>query len=153
MCCYVFLGQRGTLAYKGSPPQWCTGLPVKHLETATVIKRELNNCSGPDPTLSSPLSYVYHSAGVSLDPAYSDRVKFLGQPGTKICSLQISGIRKSDGGAYVFYAIPSHPTQKMPPQTGVQLLVAGRPGFKHVKKTDLIKLLKGTYCTTRCEGD
>ncbi|CAL8248410.1 unnamed protein product [Lota lota] len=72
-------------------------------------------------------SYVFHSAGVFLDPAYSNRVKYLGQPGTKNCSLQISGIKKSDGRAYMFYVITSHPTQKMPPQTGLHLLVAASP--------------------------
>ncbi|CAL8288961.1 unnamed protein product [Merluccius merluccius] len=69
-------------------------------------------------------SYVFHSAGIFLDPAYNNRVRYLGLPGTKNCSLQISEVRMSDGGEYVFYVITSHPTQKMPPQTGVRLLVS-----------------------------
>ncbi|KAK9513478.1 hypothetical protein VZT92_027006 [Zoarces viviparus] len=68
--------------------------------------------------------YVFHSAGISPDPSYQNRVEYLGQPGTKNCSLRISDVRKSDSGAYVFYLITSHPTQKMPEQSGVQLLVA-----------------------------
>ncbi|KAL6108863.1 uncharacterized protein ACO6RY_12119 [Pungitius sinensis] len=68
--------------------------------------------------------YVFHSAGISPDPSYQYRVEYLGHPGTKNCSLRISDVRASDSGAYVFYLIISHPTQKMPEQSGVQLLVA-----------------------------
>ncbi|XP_068180248.1 junctional adhesion molecule A-like isoform X2 [Antennarius striatus] len=68
--------------------------------------------------------YVFHSSGILLDPSYNNRVQFLGQPGTKNCSLRLSDVRQSDSGAYVFYLITSHPTQKMPEQRGVQLLVA-----------------------------
>ncbi|XP_063734814.1 B-cell receptor CD22 isoform X2 [Eleginops maclovinus] len=68
--------------------------------------------------------YVFHSAGLFPHPSYQNRVEYLGQPGTKNCSLRISDLRKSDSGAYVFYLITSHPTQKMPEQKGVQLLVA-----------------------------
>uniref|UniRef100_G3NQW5 Ig-like domain-containing protein n=1 Tax=Gasterosteus aculeatus aculeatus TaxID=481459 RepID=G3NQW5_GASAC len=68
--------------------------------------------------------YVFHSAGISPDPSYQNRVEYLGHPGTKNCSLRISDLRPSDSGAYVFYLIISHPTQKMPEQSGVQLLVA-----------------------------
>ncbi|XP_042346395.1 sialoadhesin-like [Plectropomus leopardus] len=67
--------------------------------------------------------YVFHSNGIALDPSYQNRVEYLGQPGTKNCSLRISDLRPSDSGAYVFYLITSHPTQKMPEQSGVQLLV------------------------------
>ncbi|XP_068426498.1 limbic system-associated membrane protein [Clinocottus analis] len=70
-------------------------------------------------------SYVFHSAGIFPDPSYQNRVEYLGQPGTKNCSLRISDVRESDSGAYVFYLITSHPTQKMPAQSGVQLLVTG----------------------------
>ncbi|XP_054477957.1 B-cell receptor CD22-like [Anoplopoma fimbria] len=68
--------------------------------------------------------YVYHSDGISPDPSFTNRVEYLGQPGTKNCSLRISDVRPSDSGAYVFYLITSHPTQKMPEQSGIQLLVA-----------------------------
>ncbi|XP_023266312.1 B-cell receptor CD22-like isoform X1 [Seriola lalandi dorsalis] len=68
--------------------------------------------------------YVFHSAGIFPDPSYQNRVQYLGQPGTKNCSLKISNLRQSDSGNYVFYLITSHPTQKMPAQRGIQLLVA-----------------------------
>ncbi|KAM7420324.1 hypothetical protein PAMA_014847 [Pampus argenteus] len=68
--------------------------------------------------------YVFHSDGVFPDPSYQNRVQYLGEPGTKNCSLRISDLRKSDSGTYVFYLITSHPTQKMPEQSGIQLLVA-----------------------------
>ncbi|CAK6954314.1 cell adhesion molecule 4-like [Scomber scombrus] len=68
--------------------------------------------------------YVFHSAGIAPDPAYQNRVQYLGQPGTKNCTLRISDLRESDSGTYVFYLITSHPTQKMPAQSGIQLLVA-----------------------------
>ncbi|XP_040899821.1 B-cell receptor CD22 [Toxotes jaculatrix] len=70
-------------------------------------------------------SYVFHSAGIFQDPSYQNRVQYLGQPGTKNCSLKISDLRPSDSGNYVFYLITNHPTQKMPEQRGIQLLVAG----------------------------
>lgn len=69
--------------------------------------------------------YVFHSAGIFPDPSYQNRVQYLGRPGTKNCSLQISDLRPSDSGNYVFYLITSHPAQKMPEQRGMQLLVAG----------------------------
>ncbi|XP_039974208.1 B-cell receptor CD22-like isoform X2 [Xiphias gladius] len=68
--------------------------------------------------------YVFHSAGIFPDPSYQNRVQYLGRPGTKNCSLQISDLRPSDSGNYVFYLITSHPAQKMPEQRGMQLLVA-----------------------------
>ncbi|MEQ2259141.1 hypothetical protein XENORESO_007501 [Xenotaenia resolanae] len=69
--------------------------------------------------------YVFHSAGIFTDPSYQNRVQYLGQPGTKNCSLRISDLKESDSGTYVFYLITNHTTEKMPPQTGIQLLVAG----------------------------
>ncbi|KAG7229458.1 hypothetical protein INR49_012857 [Caranx melampygus] len=68
--------------------------------------------------------YVFHSAGIFQDPSYQSRVQYLGEPGAKNCSLRISNLRQSDSGNYVFYLITSHPTQKMPEQKGIQLLVA-----------------------------
>ncbi|XP_034552834.1 B-cell receptor CD22-like isoform X2 [Notolabrus celidotus] len=72
--------------------------------------------------------YVFHSDGIFLDPSYQNRVEYLGRLGTKNCSLRISDLRLSDSGAHVFYVITSHPTQKMPEQRGVQLLVADSYG-------------------------
>lgn len=71
------------------------------------------------------VSYVFHSEGIFQDPSYQNRVKYLGQPGSKNCSLRISNLKESDSGTYVFYLITNHKTQKMPPQTGVQFLAAG----------------------------
>ncbi|KAM3615292.1 uncharacterized protein V6R79_026156 [Siganus canaliculatus] len=71
--------------------------------------------------------YIFHSAGIFPDPSYQNRVEYMGQPGTRNCSLRISDVRPSDSGTYVFYIITNHPTQKMPEQSGVQLLVADSP--------------------------
>ncbi|KAK2844243.1 hypothetical protein Q5P01_010902 [Channa striata] len=71
--------------------------------------------------------YVFHSAGIFPEPSYQNRVQYLGQPGTKNCSLRISDLRPSDTGTYVFYLITNHPTEKMPEQRGIQLLVADSP--------------------------
>ncbi|XP_067458340.1 limbic system-associated membrane protein [Thunnus thynnus] len=67
--------------------------------------------------------YVFHSDGIFPDPSYQSRVQYL-EPGTKNCSLRISDLTQSDSGTYVFYLITNHPTQKMPEQSGIQLLVA-----------------------------
>lgn len=69
--------------------------------------------------------YVFHSAGIFPDPSYQSRVKYLGQSGTKNCSLRINDLKQTDTGTYVFYLITNHPTEKMPAQTGIQLLVTG----------------------------
>ncbi|KAK0155587.1 Cell adhesion molecule 4 [Merluccius polli] len=95
-------------------------------------------------------SYVFHSAGIFLDPAYNNRVKYLGLPGTKNCSLQISEVRMSDGGAYVFYVITSHPTQKMPPQTGVRLLVSDSPDAVTVSVSPRGVVTKGESVHLAC---
>uniref|UniRef100_A0A672ZYT5 Ig-like domain-containing protein n=1 Tax=Sphaeramia orbicularis TaxID=375764 RepID=A0A672ZYT5_9TELE len=78
--------------------------------------------------VSSCSRYVFHSAGIFPDPLYQGRVEFQGGPGTHNCSLRISDLRPSDSGTYVFYAVVDHPTQKMPEQRGVQLLVADSSG-------------------------
>lgn len=72
------------------------------------------------------LRYVFHSAGILHEPSYQGRVEYFGQPGTTNCSLKISDLRQSDSGTYVFYLITDHPTEKMPDQCGIQLIVAGR---------------------------
>ncbi|KAJ0065954.1 hypothetical protein NL108_000212 [Boleophthalmus pectinirostris] len=71
--------------------------------------------------------YVYHSAGIFLEPLYQNRVEYLGKLGSKNCSLKISSLQESDGGTYVFYLITNHTTEKMPAQKGIQLLVSGSP--------------------------
>lgn len=77
-------------------------------------------------TLFLPLRYVFHSAGILHDPSFQGRVEYFGQPGTANCSLKISDLKQSDSGTYVFYLITDHPTEKMPDQSGIQLIVAGR---------------------------
>ncbi|XP_024123877.1 uncharacterized protein LOC112143880 [Oryzias melastigma] len=67
--------------------------------------------------------YVFHSAGIFPEPSYQNRVEYLGQSGTKNCSLRINDLKQTDTGTYVFYLITNHPTEKMPAQTGVKLLV------------------------------
>ncbi|KAM9310730.1 cell adhesion molecule 4 isoform 1-T2 [Pholidichthys leucotaenia] len=69
-------------------------------------------------------SYVFHSDRIFPEPAYQNRVQYLGEHGTKNCSLRISNLKRSDSGTYVFYLITTHPTEKMPAQKGIQLLVA-----------------------------
>lgn len=69
--------------------------------------------------------YVYHSDHIFPDPSYQNRVQYLGEPGSKVCSLRITDLRQSDSGTYVFYLITNNSTEKMPEQAGIQLLVAG----------------------------
>lgn len=103
-------------------------------------------------SLSLRLRYVFHSEGILLDPAYSNRVEYLGTPGTNNCSLRISDVRQSDSGTYVFYVITNHPTQKMPEQSGVQLLVAGGIfSFKSNSLTDLTLTTFTTVVLTNCD--
>lgn len=90
------------------------------------------------------LRYVFHSAGILPDPSYQGRVEYFGQPGTKNCSLKISDLRQSDSGTYVFYLITDHPTEKMPDQSGIQLLVAGRGIFIYWT----LNLFCGVYCSS-----
>lgn len=68
---------------------------------------------------------MYHSDHIFPDLSYQNRVQYLGEPGSKVCSLRITDLRQSDSGTYVFYLITNHSTEKMPEQAGVQLLVAG----------------------------
>ncbi|XP_015258495.1 PREDICTED: limbic system-associated membrane protein-like isoform X1 [Cyprinodon variegatus] len=94
-------GNEKGLEYKVLSEMWCLG------DSRCITER-----------------YVFHSAGIFPDPSYENRVEYLGQPGTKNCSLRISDLKESDSGTYVFYLITNHTTEKMPPQTGIQLLVA-----------------------------
>lgn len=67
--------------------------------------------------------YVYHSAGIFPEPSYQGRVKYLGQTGSKNCSLRISDLRSEDSGVYVFRFITDHLKAKLPGQRGVNLQV------------------------------
>ncbi|XP_010790942.1 B-cell receptor CD22-like [Notothenia coriiceps] len=93
--------------------------------------------------------YVFHSAGIFPHPSYQNRVEYL-QPGTKNCSLRISDLRKSDSGAYVFYLITSHPTQKMPEQKGVQLLVADSSSAVTVSASPSSDITEGVTLRLAC---
>ncbi|XP_007554363.1 B-cell receptor CD22 [Poecilia formosa] len=95
-------------------------------------------------------SYVFHSAGIFQDPSYQNRVQYLGQPGSKNCSLRISNLKESDSGTYVFYLITNHKTQKMPPQTGMQLLVAGSSTAVAVSVGPSRVILEGTGLNLAC---
>ncbi|KAK1895665.1 Basement membrane-specific heparan sulfate proteoglycan core protein [Dissostichus eleginoides] len=93
--------------------------------------------------------YVFHSAGILPHPSYQNRVEYL-QPGTKNCSLRISDLRKSDSGAYVFYLITSHRTQKMPEQKGVQLLVADSSSAVMVSASPSSDITEGVALRLAC---
>ncbi|XP_029306762.1 sialoadhesin [Cottoperca gobio] len=94
--------------------------------------------------------YVFHSASIFPDPSYQNRVEYLGQPGSKNCSVRISDVRQSDSGAYVFYVITSHPTQKMPEQSGVQLLVADSSSAVTVSASPLSDITEGVALRLAC---
>ncbi|XP_016394115.1 sialoadhesin-like [Sinocyclocheilus rhinocerous] len=70
--------------------------------------------------------YVYHSAGIFPEPSYQGRVKYLGQTGSKNCSLMISDVRSEDSGVYVFRFITDHLKAKLPGQRGVNLQVTNQ---------------------------
>ncbi|XP_050987213.1 myelin-associated glycoprotein [Labeo rohita] len=74
--------------------------------------------------------YVYHSAGIFPEPSYQGRVKYLGQTGSKNCSLMISNLRSEDSGVYMFWFITDHPKAKLPGQKGVNLQVTNQTGTK-----------------------
>ncbi|XP_008285114.1 sialoadhesin-like [Stegastes partitus] len=95
-------------------------------------------------------SYVFHSARIFPDPSYQNRVQYLGQPGTKNCSLTISDLRQSDSGTYVFYLITSHPTEKMPEQSGIQLLVAESPSAVTVLASPSTVITEGAAVRLAC---
>ncbi|XP_054898196.1 sialoadhesin [Poeciliopsis prolifica] len=94
--------------------------------------------------------YVFHSAGIFQEPSYQNRVQYLGQLGSKNCSLRISNLKESDSGTYVFYLITNHKTQKMPPQTGVQLLVSGSSTAVAVSAGPSHVVLEGTALNLAC---
>uniref|UniRef100_H3DP29 Ig-like domain-containing protein n=1 Tax=Tetraodon nigroviridis TaxID=99883 RepID=H3DP29_TETNG len=94
--------------------------------------------------------YVFHSAGILPHPSYQGRVEYFGQPGTKNCSLKISDVRQSDSGTYVFYLITDHPTEKMPEQSGVQLLVAESSGAVTVAAGPSSRVAEGETLRLAC---
>ncbi|XP_073685091.1 sialic acid-binding Ig-like lectin 14 [Garra rufa] len=67
--------------------------------------------------------YLYHSAGIFPELSYQGRVQYLGQTGSKNCSLMISDLRSEDSGVYVFRFITDHLKAKLPRQKGVNLQV------------------------------
>ncbi|KAM4633823.1 cell adhesion molecule 4-like, partial [Polymixia lowei] len=118
---------RGEQEYKVLSEMWCLGE---------------SRCITP--------SYVFHSAGIFLDPSYRNRVEYLGEPSTKNCSLRISGLKQSDSGTYVFYLITSHPTQKMPEQNGIQLLVADSSSAVAVSVSPCGNIIEGVPLHLTC---
>lgn len=80
-------------------------------------------CLGQDHCITE--RYVYHSARIFPEPAYLDRVTYLGMLGSRNCSLLISSLRVSDSGRYVFRFITDHPNAKLPGQRGIELQVTG----------------------------
>ncbi|XP_076592286.1 cell adhesion molecule CEACAM6-like [Chaetodon auriga] len=96
--------------------------------------------------------YVFHSAGILPEPSYQNRVEYLGQLGTRNCSLRISDLRESDSGTYVFYLVTSHPTQKLPEQSGVQLLVADSSNVVTVSASPSSGITEGGPLQMACCG-
>ncbi|XP_076135620.1 myelin-associated glycoprotein [Alosa pseudoharengus] len=94
-CSYDF-PERGR--YKVTSEMWCLG------QSHCITQR-----------------YIYHSAGIFLEPAYLGRVEYLGSLGSGNCSLRISALRASDSGVYVFRFITDHPLAKLPGQKGIEL--------------------------------
>ncbi|XP_022524405.1 sialoadhesin [Astyanax mexicanus] len=68
-------------------------------------------------------TYIYHSRGIFIDPAYRGRVQYLGTTGSKNCSFRITDLRTTDSGVYVFRFITDHPVEKLPGQKGITLQV------------------------------
>ncbi|KAM9852645.1 neuronal growth regulator 1-like [Aulostomus maculatus] len=94
--------------------------------------------------------YVFHSDGIFPDPSYQGRVQYLREPGKKSCSLRIQDLRVSDSGTYVFYLITNHTTQKMPEQSGIQLLVAGSSGAVPVSASSSGDIIEGAALRLAC---
>ncbi|XP_023186730.1 sialoadhesin-like [Xiphophorus maculatus] len=119
-------------------------------QTGSSEKKVLSKmwCLGDSRCLTK--SYVFHSEGILQDPSYQNRVKYLGQPGSKNCSLRISNLKESDSGTYVFYLITNHKTQKMPPQTGVQFLAAATCTAVAVMASPSRFVLEGTALNLAC---
>uniref|UniRef100_A0A4W4GUQ6 B-cell receptor CD22 n=1 Tax=Electrophorus electricus TaxID=8005 RepID=A0A4W4GUQ6_ELEEL len=68
-------------------------------------------------------TYIYHSAGIFPEPAYQGRVRYLGTTGSKNCTLQITDLRTTDSGIYVFRFITDHPVNG--PVTSVTVISTG----------------------------
>ncbi|XP_041845006.1 sialoadhesin [Melanotaenia boesemani] len=117
-CSYDYPQSSNDLKKEGQPPAQVGG--NEQIQEYKVLSEMW--CLGDSRCITQ--RYVFHSAGILPDPSYQDRVQYLGKPGTKNCSLKITNLTISDSGTYVFYLITSHPTEKMPAQNGIQLLVA-----------------------------
>lgn len=153
--CLLFQDDGGEVQhYKVLSEMWCLGnsrcvTPTYWLRpNLSIVSAQDNQILTKHLYLSLCLRYVFHSAGILLDPSFMGRVEYFGQPGTNNCSLRIFDLRQSDSGTYVFYLITDHPTEKMPDQSGIQLLVAGRGNF--IYRTKPIINTKGTIWH-RCE--
>ncbi|XP_072316697.1 myelin-associated glycoprotein-like [Eucyclogobius newberryi] len=94
--------------------------------------------------------YVYHSAGILLEPSFQSRVEYLGNLGSKNCSVKISALQESDSGTYVFYLITNHTTEKMPAQRGTQLLVSGSPAAVSVLAGPSSVIAEGESVSLSC---
>ncbi|KAK2903543.1 hypothetical protein QQF64_009314 [Cirrhinus molitorella] len=95
------------------PEEFDQGIPRKVLSEMWCLNE--SRCITP--------RYVYHSAGIFPESSYQGRVKYLGQTGSKNCSLMISDLRSEDSGMYMFRFITDHLKAKLPGQRGVNLQV------------------------------
>lgn len=95
--------------------------------------------------------YVFHSKGIFPEPAYQDRVQYLGgELGSGNCSLLIRNLRSSDSGTYVFYVITNHTEEKMPKQHGVQLIVTDNPSDVAVAISPCGDIIEGVSLRLSC---
>lgn len=67
--------------------------------------------------------FAYHSDPSLVSPSYRDRVKYVG--GHKRCSLQLTGIKLSDGGQYHFRFETDHQQGRWTSPDSINLSVTG----------------------------
>ncbi|XP_026856989.1 myelin-associated glycoprotein isoform X2 [Electrophorus electricus] len=94
-------------------------------------------------------TYIYHSAGIFPEPAYQGRVRYLGTTGSKNCTLQITDLRTTDSGIYVFRFITDHPVSKLPGQRGLTLQVTDGP-VTSVTVISTGEIAEGSSLTLTC---
>ncbi|KAJ0000153.1 hypothetical protein NQD34_011995 [Periophthalmus magnuspinnatus] len=162
ICCLYFISLNGILAGDWSvnvPSQICTmigssvALPCSYdfPESKDGHQVEVKSeiwCLGNERCITP--RYVYHSAGILLEPLYQNRVEYLGKQGSKNCSLKISDLQESDSGTYVFYLITNHTTEKMPVQKGIRLLVSGSPPAVSVLASPSSVIMEGQSVSLSC---